>query len=182
MGMYYDSQAVLYLGSRLSAEFASSGADPAKGLPYWQGSSDEAVEFRAVLDGSTKKKSPALGSITLEYFDMTIPDSVDGEWPGGPDPSSGKSYKRWIIFWKHFRKNHPSIYNRLINSVIEVLNGTASGITSMTFKAVEDSSTSLSITPNSSGNRAFTLYTAPWHKQLPKAKPAKKKAAKKKKA
>lgn len=175
MGMYYNSQAVLYLGSRLSAEFAASAADPAKGLPYWQGSSDEAKEFRDVLDGSTKKKSPALGTITLEYFDMTIPDSPDGESPGSSDPSAGKSYKRWIIFWKQFRKKNPTIYKKLINSVLDVLNGTAAGITSMTFQAVEDSSTSLSISPNSTGNRAFTLYTAVWHKGLPLAKASKKK-------
>jgi hypothetical protein len=187
MGMLFNSQAIVYLSARLSNEFSANPVFPAMGLAYWQGNGDDAVEFRAALDGSTHKKAPALGSITLEYLDLMIPDSADGESPGNSDPSGGKGYKRWIIFWKQFRKKYPNKYANLVNGILDVLNeaaGTA-GIRSITFAALEDSSASVSITDIGS-NRSVTVYTPVWYRgvtvrKAPKQKNARKKAAKKKK-
>lgn len=163
MGMLFNSQAVMYLGARLSAEFAEVATDPAKGLSYWKGSSDEAKELRDALDGSWQHKVPALGSITLEYFDMTIPDSGDGDSPGSSDPSTGKSYKRWIIFWKDLRKKDKVTYKKLVKGVLEVLDGSKPAIKSITFTALED--TTIDVDINDSGSmRVITLYTPKWHK------------------
>jgi len=163
MGMLFNSQAVVYLGARLTAEFAEQPAELARGLAYWKGNSDEATEFREALKGTTSKKAPALGSLTLEYFDMTIPDSTDGEAPGNADPSAGKSYKRWILFWKYFRKKYNAEYKKLVKAVLDVLDGTVSGIKSITFVALEDSSAKVDAKDNGS-ERRITLYTPPWHK------------------
>lgn len=176
MGMLFPSQAVVYLGARLSAEFAAVAVSPARGLSYWQGSSDDAEEFRAALDGSLQKKSPALGSITLEYFDLLIPDSADGDAPTGSDPSSGKSYKRWIIFWKDLRKKDKANYKKLVNGVLEVLVGSVPAIKSITFSSTEDKSIKVDIKDTGS-NRAITLLTPAWHK-VKNAKIVKKKANK----
>src|ERR1700730_13882296 len=172
MGMLFNSQAIIYLGARLSAEFAAAANPPANGLAYWKGNSDDATEFRDVLAGPTQKKAPALGSMTLEYFDMTIPDSSDGESPGSSDPSGGKSYKRWIIFWKQFRKKYPAKYKKLVNGVLDVLNGTTPNITYITFQAVEDSSASVDVI-DSGSERAITLYTPIWYKAVSIAKASK---------
>lgn len=136
MGMMFESQALIYIKTRLNQEFAPNGLPPAKGLPYWQSGDDDAVEFRDALRGSTQKKAPALGSITLEYIDLLIPDSTDGNTPA-PDPSSGKSYKRWIIFWKKFRKKHPNSYKVLIDKILEVLEGHEPNIVGLLFQAIE---------------------------------------------
>ena len=189
MGMYFKSQAVAYLSAQLNAEFAAVAVAPAKGLAYWQGASDDATEFRDELDGSWQNKSPALGSITLEYMDLLIPDSNDGETPGGSDPSSGKSYKRWIIFWKQLRKKDKANYKKLVKGVLAVLNKTVAGIKSITFSATEAAAIDVDIKDTGS-NRAITLFTPVWHKveslavkkMVTKKKVAKKKAAKKKKA
>jgi hypothetical protein len=163
MGMLFNSQAVVYLGARLTAEFAEAVVEPAKGLAYWQGNSDDAREFRDVLEGSTRNKAPALGSITLEYFDMTVPDSGDGESPSSSDPSGGKSYKRWIVFWKQFRKKHNAQYKKLVDGVHDVLTGNVHGITRITFNAVEDASARVKVDDFGS-ERRITLYTPVWHK------------------
>lgn len=166
MGMYFDSQAILYLKGRLNAEFAEITVQPAKGLGYWQGNSDDAVEFRDVLDASKRKKAPALGSLTLEYFDMTIPDSPDGELPSGSDPSAGKSYKRWILFWKHFRNKHKRPYDELVTAVHDVLKGSKPAIKSIKFDAVEDASARV-VVNDSGSERLITLCTPVWHKVVP---------------
>jgi hypothetical protein len=163
MGMLFNSQAVVYLGARLTSEFAQVPVELAKGLAYWQGNSDEATEFREALKGTTTKKAPALGSLTLEYFDMTIPDSGDGDTPGDSDPSAGKSYKRWIIFWKRFRKKHNAEYKKLVKAVLDVLEGNAPNIKSITFFALEDASAKVDLTDHGS-ERRITLYTPVWHK------------------
>src|SRR5262249_39566064 len=154
-----------------SAEFAEVASDPAKGLSHWKGSSDEAKEFRAALDGSWQNKVPALGSITLEYFDMLIPDSSDGDAPAS-DPSSGKSYKRWIIFWKNLRKKDKVSYKKLVKGVLDVLDGTTSGIKSITFFATEDASIRVDIS-DSGNRRTITLLTPKWY-NVQSAKAAKK--------
>ena len=177
MGMLFNSQAVMYLGARMSAEFAEVATAPAKGLSYWKGTSAEAQEFRDALDGSWQNKVPALGSITLEYFDILIPDSGDGEVPS-TDPSAGKSYKRWIIFWKDLRKKDKASYKKLVKKgVLEVLDGTVTGIKSITFSATESNSISVGIV-DTGNKRAITLFTPKWHKVKNLAV---KKAAKKKK-
>lgn len=162
MGMLFNSQAVMYLGARLSAEFAEIAVAPAMGLTYWKGSSAEAKEFRDALDGSWQNKVPALGAITLEYFDILIPDSADGDSPGS-DPSSGKSYKRWIIFWKDLRKKDKANYKKLVKAVLEVLDGSKPAIKSITFTATEDATIKVTCVDTGS-NRAITLFTPKWHK------------------
>jgi hypothetical protein len=173
MGMLFKSQAVLYLGARLSDEFAATASPPAQGLKFWQGASDEAVEFRDALDASMQKKAPALGSITLEFLDMTIPDSADGDSPGSSDPSTGKSYKRWIIFWKRLRKNDSANYKKLVKGVLDILLNPASPIKSITFEGMEDST--IKVTVKDTGpNRKITLFTPKWH-ELPALKAGSKK-------
>ena len=162
MGMLFNSQAVKYLGARMSAEFAEVAVSPAMGLSYWKGASEEAKEFRDALDGSWQNKVPALGSITLEYFDILIPDSADGDAPGS-DPSSGKSYKRWIIFWKGLRKKDKASYKKLVKAILDVLSGGAPAIKSITFTATEARSISVDVTDMGS-KRVITLNTPPWHK------------------
>lgn len=176
MGMLFNSQAVMYLGARMSAEFAEVATAPAKGLSYWKGNSDEAKEFRDALDGSWQNKVPALGSITLEYFDILIPDSADGDTPAS-DPSAGKSYKRWIIFWKDLRKKDKPNYKKLVKGVLNVLDGTTAGIKSITFSAVESNSISVDIV-DTGNKRVITLSTPKWHRVRSLAV---KKAARKKK-
>jgi hypothetical protein len=179
MGMLFNSQAVVYLGGRLTAEFAEIATAPAKGLTYWKGTSAEAKEFRDALDGSWQNTVPALGSITLEYFDVLIPDSLDGEGPPPTsDPSAGKGYKRWIIFWKDLRKKDKASYKKLVKGVLNVLDGTTTGINSITFAAKENNTIKVDIVDTGT-KRAITLFTPKWHKVKNLA--AVKKAAKKKK-
>lgn len=166
MGMLFNSQAVLYLGARMSAEFAQIASAPAKGLSYWKGTSADAKGFRAALVASLPDTAPALGSITLEYFDMLIPDSADGDGPGSTlssDPSSGKSYKRWIIFWKDLRKKDKPCYAKLVKGVLDVLNGTVAGIKSITFSATESNTIKVDIT-DMGPRRVITLFTPKWYK------------------
>lgn len=177
MGMLFNSQAVMYLGARMSAEFAEVATVPAKGLSYWKGTSVEAQEFRDALDGSWQNKVPALGSITLECFDILIPDSGDGEVPSS-DPSAGKSYKRWIIFWKDLRKKDKANYKKLVKGVLNVLDGTVTGIKSITFSATESNIIDVKI-KDLGPNRVITLFTPKWHQV--KNVVAVKKAPKKKK-
>lgn len=172
MGMLFNSQAVMYLGARMSAEFAEIATSPAKGLNYWKGASDEAKELREALRGSVQKKAPALGSITLEYFDVLIPDSADGEAPV-PDPSSGKSYKRWIIFWRDLRKKDKVNYTKLVNGVLDVLTGGAPAISSITFSATESNAINVTVV-DTGPRRVITLFTPTWHK-VKSASPKKKK-------
>jgi hypothetical protein len=169
----------MYLGARMNAEFAEIAIAPANGLNYWKGTSAEAKEFRDALLASGQNTAPALGSITLEYFDILIPDSLDGDGPApGSDPSSGRGYKRWIIFWKDLRKKDKPSYRKLVRAVLDVLDGTVAGIKSITFAAIEDSA--IKVTVKDVGtNRAITLFTPKWHKV--KTVVAVKKAAKKKK-
>lgn len=161
MGMLFKSKAVLYLAERMNAEFAENAVAPAKGLAYWQGTSEDATEFREALDGSWQNKVPALGSITLEYFDLLIPDSPDGENPD-IDPSSGKSYKRWIVFWRDLRKKDKATYKMLVKSVLQVLNGKATAIKSITFSATEKNTIDVDVEDTGS-NRAINLITPAWH-------------------
>ena len=94
---------------------------------------------------------------------MTIPNSADGEVPQGSDPSAGKSYKRWILFWKHFRKKHNAGYKKLVKGVLDVLEGSAPNITRIKFSAVEDASAKAD-SKDYGSERRITLYTAVWHK------------------
>lgn len=181
MGMLFNSQAVVYLGARMSNEFAEVASAPAKGLSYWKGTSANAKGFRGALIASLPDTAPALGSITLEYFDMLIPDSVDGDGPGSSlssDPSSGKSYKRWIIFWKDLRKKDKVNYAKLVNGVLSVLNGTAASIKSITFSATESNGIKVDITDKGT-NRIITLFTPKWYK-VPSLATARKAVKKKK--
>jgi hypothetical protein len=164
MGMLFPSQAVLYLQNQLSNQFG----DPSK-LAVWAGSSDAAVGFRDSLDASKKKKAPTLGPITLEYLNLIIPDSGDGETPH-PDPSNGKSYKRWLIFWHNFRNKFASQYNALIDEVMSVLNLKEPTVQAMKFAAVEaasDAEVGIGIdyyTDLTTGyyTKRFTLWTKNW--------------------
>jgi len=162
MGMLFNSQAVYFLSARLNAEFSQNPIAPAKGFAFWSGNTTPAVHFRAALLAS-KNSGPAIGLLTLQYFDQfNIPDSHDGEIPGGADPSAGRSYKRWIIFWHRLRDNYAGVYNDVVDLVYNPLNAPG-GVQALMFTANQGNNpTAVPSNPSANVN-LITLTTPFWH-------------------
>jgi hypothetical protein len=162
MGMLFNSQAVYFLSARLNAEFSQNPVAPAMGFAYWSGNAAHAVAFRAALLAS-KAGGPAIGLITLEYFgQFNIPDSHDGEIPAGADPSAGRSYMRWVIFWRRLRHNYSGVYNNVVDLVYNPLNAPG-GVQALMFTANQGNNpAAVSSNPTANVN-LITLTTPFWH-------------------
>ena len=161
MGMIFKSDAVNFIITRLNAEFGHSPAAPAQGFGYWAGGSGTAPAFRADLAAS-KTGGRTIGQITLQYFrQFDIPNSNNGDVPpSGPDPSGGQSRARWIVFWQNLKRNHPSVYNAVVDLV---LNNLIPINNSLMFDATQGAVADVHLTNRLGGNYSITLTTPFWY-------------------
>jgi hypothetical protein len=162
MGLMFTSQAVGYIQIILSQKFNHLPG----GLDEWQ--SDDGAAFRDALTNSKDPANPALGQVTIDHLNLDIPDSNNGE---GPDDGQGQgqSGRRWVIFWRRFRKKFPLQYNLLVDEVLKVLRMNEPAVKGMNFSAIEAQSNSdvgLTISYRQlygQNYKVFCLQTKPWH-------------------